>query len=230
MRRQQTYDESMFRIKICGVTNVNDARAAVAAGADALGFNFYRASKRFVGLEDARQIAGVVPNSVTKVGVFVDHSAREIQEAIEFLRPDFIQLHGDEPEEFLVDLPAPLKIIRAFRCGPDGLAPLASYLDACRSLGRMPDAVLLDSDAAGSFGGTGRAADWSLIAQQRSSLGDVPLVLAGGLTPANVIAAIVAVSPNAVDVASGVERQPALKDRELMSQFVAAARVGFDRV
>jgi phosphoribosylanthranilate isomerase len=220
----------MCRIKICGVTNINDARAAVAAGVDALGFNFYRASKRFVEIEDARQIAGIVPNSVTKVGVFVNLSVREIQEAVEFLQPDFIQLHGDEPAEFLVDLPASIKIIRAYRCGPDGLSPLASYLDQCRSLGRMPDAVLLDSVASGSFGGTGCAADWSLIARQRSSIGDIPVVLAGGLTPANVIAAIAAVSPNAVDVASGVERQPPLKDRELMSQFVTAAHEAFDRV
>jgi phosphoribosylanthranilate isomerase len=220
----------MFRIKICGVTNISDARAAVAAGADALGFNFYGASKRFVELEAAQKIAGVVPKSVTKVAVFVNHSAREIQDAVEYLQSDYIQLHGDEPPEFLADLPGSLKIIRAYRCGPDGLGPLASYLDDCRSRGRMPDAVLLDSDAAGSFGGTGCAADWSLIAQQRSRLGDVPLVLAGGLSPANVGAAIAAVSPNAVDVASGVEQLPGMKNSELMSQFVAAARQAFDRV
>src|SRR5258707_15096066 len=101
----------MFRIKICGVTNVDDARAAIAAGADALGLNFYRASKRFIELEDARKIAGVAPKSVAKVAVFVNHSVREIQEAVDGLRPDYIQLHGDEPPEFLADLPASLKII-----------------------------------------------------------------------------------------------------------------------
>ena len=220
----------MFRIKICGVTNPDDALAAVDAGADALGFNFYRSSKRFIELEVARQIAGVVPDNVVKVGVFVNHSAHEIQEAAKSLRPAYIQLHGDEPAELLSDLPAEMKIIRAYRCGAKGLKPLASYLKKCRALGRMPDAILLDADAAGAFGGTGQAADWSLISNQRAMLGDAPLILAGGLTPANVGQAIAAVRPDAVDVASGVESQPRSKDRDLMKQFVTAASEAFDRI
>jgi phosphoribosylanthranilate isomerase len=219
----------MFQIKICGVTNANDAQAAIDAGADALGFNFYLLSKRFIELDVARPMADVVPNGVSKVGVFVNHSAREVQSTVEFLRPAYIQVHGDEPAELLSELPSGIKIIRAYRCGASGLAPLASYLDQCRSLGRMPDAVLLDSDSASAFGGTGRAADWSLIAKQREMLGDIPLILAGGLTPANVAHAIAAVHPDAVDVASGVERQPGLKDRELMKRFIDAARESFDR-
>jgi phosphoribosylanthranilate isomerase len=219
----------MFRIKICGVTNPDDARAAADAGADALGFNFYRASKRFIELDVARQIADAVPTGVTKVGVFVNHSVREIQAAVESLRPAYIQLHGDEPAELLSDLPAEIKIIRAYRCGADGLAPLASYLEKCRTVGRMPDAVLLDADAAGAFGGTGQAADWSLISEQRPMLDRTPLILAGGLTPANVAHAIAEVRPDAVDVASGVERQPRSKDRDLMKQFAAAASTAFNR-
>src|SRR3954449_4208412 len=117
----------MFRIKICGITNADDARAAVDAGANALGINFYRASKRFVDLAIARQIADVVPDNVAKVGVFVNHSVRKILDAIESLRLAYIQLHGDEPSEFLSALPSQIKIIRAYRCGPNGLAPLASY-------------------------------------------------------------------------------------------------------
>jgi len=217
----------MFRIKICGVTNPDDALAAVDSGADALGFNFYRSSKRFIEIDVARQIADVVPDYVAKVGVFVNHSVHEIQEAVKSLRPAYIQLHGDEPAEFLSVLPAEIKIIRAYRCGAEGLKPLASYLEKCRAIGRTPDAILLDADAAGAFGGTGQAADWSLIANQRAILGDTPLILAGGLTPANVSQAIAAVRPDAVDVASGVERQPRSKDRELMNQFVAAAREAF---
>jgi phosphoribosylanthranilate isomerase len=220
----------MFQIKICGVTNPDDALAAVNAGADALGFNFYRSSKRFIEIEVARQIADVVPAHVAKVGVFVNHSAREIQEAVESLRPGYIQLHGDESAEFLSDLPAEIKIIRAYRCGIEGLKPLASYLEKCGSLGRVPDAILLDADAAGAFGGTGQAADWSLISTQRTILGNVPLILAGGLTPANVGQAIAAVRADAVDVASGVERQPRSKDRELMGQFADAAREAFERI
>lgn len=220
----------MFRIKICGVTSPDDALEAVDAGADALGFNFYRSSKRFVELDVARQIAGVVPDNVVKVGVFVNHSVNEIQNAVESLRPAYIQLHGDEPAELFSDLPAEIKIIRAYRCGTEGLKPLAGYLKKCRTLGRMPDGILLDADAAGAFGGTGRAADWSLIANQRAMLGDTPLILAGGLTPANVSQAIAAVRPDAVDVASGIERQPRSKDRELMKQFVAAAREAFNSI
>ena len=220
----------MFQIKICGVTNADDARAAVQAGADALGFNFHRLSKRFIELEEMRQITHVVPSGVTKVGVFVNHSTREIQDAAEVLQPAYIQLHGDEPAEFLADLPSSIKIVRAYRCEANGLAPLASYLERCHSCGRMPDAVLLDSDTAGAFGGTGRAADWSLIARQRTMLGDASIVLAGGLSPANVASAIATVRPDAVDVASGVERQPRLKDRELMKQFVVTARAAFDSI
>jgi phosphoribosylanthranilate isomerase len=220
----------MFRIKICGVTNPDDARAAVAAGADALGFNFYHASKRFIELDAARQIAEVVPDGVAKVGVFVNHSAREIQDATESLHLSYIQLHGDEMAELLSELPAKIKIIRAYRCGPSGLAPLARYLDRCRSLGRTPDAVLLDSDSAGAFGGTGHAADWSLIADQRKMLGEIPLILAGGLTPTNVAQAIAVVHPDAVDVASGVERDPRSKDHERMTQFIAAATKAFNPI
>src|SRR4051794_12772118 len=115
----------MFQIKICGVTNPSDANAALDAGADALGFNFYRSSKRCIDLDVARQIAGVVPDSVAKVAVFVNHSVREIHDAVESLRPAYIQLHGDESAELLAELPSAIKIIRAYRCGPNGLAPLA---------------------------------------------------------------------------------------------------------
>jgi phosphoribosylanthranilate isomerase len=220
----------MFRIKICGVTNPDDASAAVDAGADALGFNFYPSSKRFIELEVARKIADVVPDHVAKVAVFVNHSAREIQDAVESLRPAYIQLHGDESAELLSELPAEMKIIRAYRCGPNGLAPLARYLARCQSLGRIPDAILLDADAAGAFGGTGQAADWSLISNQRAMLGNAPLILAGGLTYANVGQAIAAVRPDAVDVASGVEREPRSKDRELMRRFIDAAREAFEAI
>jgi phosphoribosylanthranilate isomerase len=220
----------MFRIKICGVTNSGDALAAIEAGADALGFNFYRSSKRFVELEQARRIADQVAGSALKVGVFVNHDAREIAEAVETVGLDCIQLHGDERPAFLAGLPADLPIVCAHRCGAQGLAPLASYLYECRELGRMPVAVLLDSDVGGAFGGTGNAADWSLIARDRAVLGDVRLILAGGLTPENVGQAIVAVRPAAVDVASGVELHTGNKDVSLMKKFVASAREGFNRL
>jgi phosphoribosylanthranilate isomerase len=178
----------------------------------------------------ARQIVSGLPADVAKVGVFVNHDAAEIKDAADELRLDYVQLHGDESPEFLAALPRELPVIRAFRCGSAGLAPLASYLDACESLGRMPAAILLDSDVGGSFGGTGHVMDWSVVARERAVLRDLPLILAGGLKPENVSEAIERVRPAAVDVASGVERQAGAKDVELMKRFVAAARTGFARI
>ena len=120
-----------------------------------------------------------------------------------------------------------MRIVRAHRCGRDGLAPLAKYLVDCRALGRVPDAVLIDADAAAEYGGTGQRADWARIASQRELLGELPLILAGGLTPDNVAAAIAAVRPDGVDVASGVESGPGRKDAELVRRFIAAARDAF---
>jgi phosphoribosylanthranilate isomerase len=219
----------MFRVKICGVTNLTDAEAAAAAGADALGLNFFRGSKRFIGDDAARQIVERVPKSVAKVCVFVNHDAREIYGIASGLNLDFVQLHGDEPAELLAELQTSVRIVRAYRVGADGLAPLASYLADCRSLGRMPDAVLLDSQVAGAFGGTGHTVDWSRVARERSSIGDVPVILAGGLTAENVADAIAAVRPDAVDVASGVESRPGVKNADLMRRFILAARDAFAR-
>jgi phosphoribosylanthranilate isomerase len=220
----------MFRIKICGITNIDDAHAAIDSGADALGLNFYAQSKRCVERDTAEQIAAALPNTISKVGVFVNHSAEQIQDVATQIHPSHIQLHGDESAQFLNNLPTSIKIIRAYRCGADGLARLVSYIEQCRAIGRAPDAVLIDSGAGGAFGGTGHTADWKLIANQRDVLGDIPLILAGGLTPTNVAAAIDAVRPDAVDVASGVEREPGIKDHDLIKRFIAAAREAFDRI
>jgi phosphoribosylanthranilate isomerase len=217
----------MFRIKICGITNLDDAQAAVDADADAVGLNFFRQSRRLVEPEIARAIAAGLPAGVMKVGVFVNHDAAEIVKISQLVGLDCIQLHGDERPALLAQLPRHVGIVRAHRCGRDGLATLARYLDECRSAGRLPDAVLIDADAGSEFGGTGQVADWSRIANERAALAGLPLILAGGLTPDNVSAAIAAVRPDAVDVASGVEGQPGLKDQELLSRFVAAAKQAF---
>jgi phosphoribosylanthranilate isomerase len=217
----------MFRIKICGITNSADAQAAASAGADAIGLNFYNKSKRFIEHETARQISAALPTGVMKVGIFVNHPVGEIQEAIERVGFDCIQLHGDEPPAILGKLPTGLKVIRAVRYGRDGLQRIKSYLDECRELGRAPDAILLDSDASGEFGGTGRAADWHRIAAERDMLRMMPVILAGGLTPDNVAEGIRVVRPSAVDVASGVESAAGMKDHARMRAFVAAARAAF---
>jgi phosphoribosylanthranilate isomerase len=220
----------MFRIKICGITNIADARAAADAGADAIGLNFFSKSRRFVDVESARNIAAAVPPGVTKVGVFVNADIGGIAQAVERVGLDAIQLHGDEPALTIAQLPRHVQIIRAYRCGRGGLSPLASHLQQCAELGRMPDGVLIDADAGADFGGSGELADWALIDRNRDALAGLPLVLAGGLTPENVATAIAAVRPNAVDVASGVEREPGRKDQARIAKFIAAARDAFKRI
>ena len=220
----------MFLVKICGITNIDDACATVDAGAGAIGFNFFTQSCRFVDIEIAQQIAAAVPPHVLKVGVFVNHSAREITETVERAGLDAVQLHGDEVPELLQQLPEPLQIIRAHRCGRDGLSPLFDYLEACRGMGRLPDALLIDADAGTNYGGSGERADWDRIVRERGGLGMLPLILAGGLTPKNVAAAIAAVRPDGVDVASGVELEPGYKDTTLITNFVATAREAFSEM
>ena len=217
-----------FWIKICGITDLDDARAAADAGADALGFNFFNKSRRLIDPQNARQIVEQLPADILKVGVFVNHTAAHIVEIIDRVGLNAVQLHGNEPATLISELPPQVRIVRAHRCGLDGLAPLARYLDECHALGRMPDVLLIDADAGAEYGGSGKLADWAVIRQQKESLG-LPLILAGGLTPDNVAAAIEAVAPNGVDVASGVEREPGRKDPELIARFIIAARQAFAR-
>jgi phosphoribosylanthranilate isomerase len=216
----------MFRVKICGITRPEDAVAAADAGADAVGLNFYPGSKRCVDTARAQEIAAAVPPGVTKVGVFVNAAQDEIIAARDTLHLDLIQLHGDEPPEFLAELSrasggAP--IMRAFRLGPGGLTEVEAYLQACRRLGCLPALVLMDAHRPGSFGGTGETCDWSTAAQYYALQNAPPLVLAGGLTPENVAAAIRQVRPFAVDTASGVEASAGEKDAEKMWRFASAA-------
>jgi phosphoribosylanthranilate isomerase len=216
-----------FRVKICGLTSVADAAIASAHGADAIGLNFYPKSKRFVTLEAAPAISAARASGVCAVGVFVNQSVEEILAAARSARLDWIQLHGDESPQMLrqVKTEASRPIMRALRWDQDGAQAVESYLMQCESLDCLPDALLLDSYQAGEFGGTGHVADWAAIARWRSnSKWKIPLVLAGGLKPENVAAAIRAVRPDAVDTASGVERSPREKDPELVRRFVAEAR------
>jgi phosphoribosylanthranilate isomerase len=213
----------MFRIKICGITRPEDALAAVTAGADAIGLNFYPQSARFVSDSQARRIAAAVPAGVARVGVFVNAAADEILETFDRTPLDLIQLHGDEPPEFLCRL-GDRPIVRVFRMGSDGLAAALEYLDRCRQLGAVPRMVLADAAAGRAYGGTGELADWSALRGYPAADWHPPLILAGGLTPDNVAAAIRAVRPAGVDTASGVEVKPGVKDAGLMKRFVEAAR------
>lgn len=218
----------MFQVKICGITTPEDARTVADAGADAIGLNFFARSERFVRDDVASAIAQAVPSSVTKVGLFVNAPAARIRELFDGLKLDLIQLHGDEPPEFLVELGG-RPVMRAFRVGAD-LSPVRDYLTHCRALHVTPRAVLIDAFQADRYGGTGRTADWTAVAKSRDVWGDLPLVLAGGLKAENVAVAIECVRPVAVDTASGVESAPGRKSPKLVVAFVAAARTALARI
>lgn len=216
----------MFRVKICGITNLADAQRVVDAGADAVGLNFYPASPRCCPTESAREIAAALPRHVCRVGVFVRASVEQVHQTAATVPLDAVQLHGDEPPEFLRAV-RPLPIIRAMRVRDD-VSEIGPFLDACHRARALPRMLLLDALRPGQFGGTGATLDWEFLANHRQQLGGLPLVLAGGLTADNVAAAIAAVRPWAVDVASGVEESPGCKSPELVKRFTSAARYGLD--
>jgi len=219
--------DTMFRIKICGVTSVEDALAVAEAGADAIGLNFYGPSPRFVAPDHARAIAGAVRGRLLRVGVVVDPTEKEALALASQVGLDLIQLHGNEPAALAAGLSRCLPVMKAFRVGPGGLQPALDYLDETRRLGGELQAVLLDAFQPGRMGGIGKTADWDAIKGYPSHDWHPPLVLAGGLRPDNVAAAIRTVSPAGVDTASGVEESPGRKDPVLVARFVQAARQGF---
>lgn len=201
----------MVRAKICGITNREDAACAVAHGADALGFNFYPRSPRYISPEGAGNIIRTLPPFVTPVGVFVNETRDRIEATVASAGLRAIQLHGDEPPEACAGHSVP--VIRAFRVG-DGFD-----ID---SLKRYPvNTYLLDTAAKGHYGGTGETFDWA-IAQEAASCARI--ILAGGLTPDNVAEAVRTVRPYAVDISSGVEAAPGKKDHRKLVAFLKAVR------
>jgi phosphoribosylanthranilate isomerase len=201
-----------MRVKVCGFTREQDVRDALDAGVDALGFNLARGPRR-IEVSRAAQLAALVPPLVQAVALFVDAGEDAILAAVAATRCSVVQLHGDEPPELAERLRRRVVVIKAFR--------IAAAADLERVRGYPADAYLLDAAVAGAHGGTGTAWDHRLLAGRE--LG-APLILAGGLHPGNVAAAVAAVRPWAVDTASGVESAPAVKDAGLMRAFVAAAR------
>jgi phosphoribosylanthranilate isomerase len=198
------------RVKICGITRSEDALLAAQLGADALGFNFWPESKRFIEPDAARAIVAKLPPFVVPVGVFVNQPEDEIRSAAERSGVEVLQLHGDESPEFCTRFGLPvLKAIRVEELR--SLAALASY---------EVSGFLLDTPSRG-FGGSGTPFDWTL-AEGISECGSI--ILAGGLSPENVAAAIRAVRPWAVDVASGVESSPGVKDPAKLARFIQAAK------
>jgi phosphoribosylanthranilate isomerase len=200
----------MVRVKICGITRLEDALAAAQAGADALGFNFWPRSKRFIEPRAAAEIVSLLPPFVATVGVFVDPTRDEALRAAEASGVQWLQLHGDEPPELCASLPLP--VLKAIRVRHRASLDLLDEYDVA--------GFLLDADAPG-YGGSGTAFDWSLAAEAARR---APIVLAGGLRPENVADAVRQVRPWAVDVASGVESAPGVKDHEKTARFIREAK------
>ncbi len=205
----------MLKVKICGITNEEDALAAVEAGADALGFNFYGKSPRCVTAREARRIIEQLPARVLCVGVFVNEEAEEVRRIVAEAGLGAAQLHGDESANYCRELSCGLTI-KALRVGGDFDVEQVARCGA--------EAVLLDAFSVEAFGGTGRTFDWEVARRARELT--PKLFLAGGLTPENVAEAVRAVRPFAVDVCSGVETAPGRKSLLLVKNFIEAARAG----
>jgi len=219
------------KVKICGITNLEDARVAALAGADFLGFIFYPRSPRYVTPEMAGQIVAALRAerlTVLTVGVFVDASLAEIEHAMRVAGLDLAQLHGSEPPELVQALNGrAFKALRP-RSGDEAITDALRYRPVTPADARAPQ-LLVDAYYPGAYGGTGQTGDWSIahtLVQQCERL-----LLAGGLTPDNVVQAISQVQPWGVDVSSGVEASPGRKDHGRVRAFIAAARAvegGYD--
>lgn len=202
----------MVKVKICGITNLEDAMAAVDYGADALGFVFYRESPRHITPSEAAAIIKYLPPFIESVGVFVDETAETIEQTITSCCIDIIQMHGNEPPE---KCKSSRRVIKAIRIkNLESLAPLAGYRGTV-------SAFLLDAYASDALGGTGRVFNWD-IAVEAKQFGSV--ILAGGLTPENVTDAVRHVRPYAVDVSSGVEQAKGKKNLAKMRLFIERAK------
>lgn len=206
----------MTKVKICGITNIEDARRSIAYGADMLGFNFYPKSPRYVLPTDAQRIGAGIPGDVAKIGVFVSEDVEKIAATVRAANLDGVQLHGDESPEFVRKLRRVIdcNVIKAFRVSDDFVAE--------QTLQYEVDGVLLDGFAPGLAGGTGETFDWN-VARDVSELG-LKLYLAGGLSADNVQAAIRIVRPFAVDACSLLESRAGTKDDEKLRRFIMEAK------
>lgn len=201
------------RIKCCGMTRIEDALMAARLGVDAIGLVFAARSKRRVAIEQARAIRRALPPFVDTVALFMDNDAALVDAVIDAVQPELLQFHGGETDAWCAQFNRRYLKAIAMGDGAAALPRLRDYPGAC--------ALLLDGHAAGEAGGSGKAFDWSLLPRDLAQ----PVVLAGGLHAGNVAAAVRAARPWAVDVASGVESAPGIKDADKLAAFVAAVRV-----
>ncbi len=205
-----------MKVKICGITNAEDAALSIAAGADALGFVLYRKSPRFVEAAVVRRIVAALPPFVLTVGVFVNEEQAVVRAILDECGLALAQLHGDESAAYCQSLGRP--VLKALR-----LKDRASFLALAEFQGRATvRGFVIDAYHETAYGGTGRTVDWSLAAEAAKA---APILLAGGLTPANVAEAVRLVNPYGVDVSSGVEARPGKKDPDKVKAFINEARL-----
>lgn len=206
----------MTRIKICGITQVDNAIMVANAGADAIGLVFYQPSPRAVTIQKAKAICDALPPFVTKIGLFVNAKPLEVTQVLEQVALDALQFHGDEPADYCQQFNYPW--IKALRIRPsDHIAKLVSHYQPAQG-------ILLDSYMEGIQGGTGHTFDWRLIPQNL----DKPIILAGGLTPLNVVEAINTCHPYAVDVSGGVEQSKGIKCSDKVKEFIKSVQNSYN--
>lgn len=218
-------------VKVCGIRNQSTATllAGLPVGdrPDAVGLNFYPGSRRCVEVTTAESIVAVLGEVIEPVGLFVNAPLQQLVSLHEQLGLPTLQLHGEEPPEYVAELQQAcreVRVLKAMRVGEQGLGELEEYLERCRVLGVVLDGCLVDARVEGHFGGTGQSPPWSLLATDYRTAGWPPLLLAGGLRPDNVGRAIRDVSPAGVDTAGGVENEDGDKDLEAVVRFVRNAR------
>ncbi|MFN8857891.1 MAG: phosphoribosylanthranilate isomerase [Planctomycetaceae bacterium] len=211
-------------VKICGIRDVETARQVVAAGADALGLNFYAPSPRSVMPELARELSRAITGGIERVGLFVNHPVEFVLATARDCQLDTVQLHGDETVAQIAAVARAFPVIRAFRVGTAGLGPVADELTRLHDAGVTLRGALVDAQVMGAYGGTGQTAPWELVRDGWDRMHWPPLILAGGLTCENVSAAVAAVRPWGVDVAGGVESSKACKDPARVREFVIRAQ------
>lgn len=199
----------MTRVKICGITTIEDAAQAAAAGADAIGLVLVEASRRCVSVQQARAICRALPPFVTRVGLFMDASPAQVEAVLEQVPLDCLQFHGNESAAYCASFGRPW--FKALAMGGAEPPDWEAFAKA--------DALLLDSHGGGKLGGTGKTFDWDQV-----PVLERPWILAGGLNPANVATACRRLRPDAVDVSSGVEIRPGIKDHKAMNKFIEAVR------
>ena len=211
----------MTKVKICGITNLEDALLSAKFGADALGFNFYPKSPRYISPEKACEIIEKLPKKVLKVGVFVNENLKKISEIATIAKLDAIQLHGEETPEFVRDLKAKtnLEIIKAFRVSPEFKPEDVSQYEV--------DAILLDAYNPKEHGGTGETFDWEIAKKVQEIF--PKMYLAGGLSHENVRSAIWDIKPFAVDVCSGVEEARGMKDKVKVINFLTKTKIELEK-